>query len=173
LLMLGAAEVTDIEVPMDAVGAARLRPGARASVGIPALDAQGIDAHVVGVVDGSQGGITRDVAIVRVRLDAPPRGVRAGMSAVVHITWASQPHALAVPNHAVAGSGPGAVSVWTVRHGVIALVPIVLGLRGDFYSEVLAGLSPGMRVVTGPAPVVQTLGIGDRAVAVPAPIRSP
>lgn len=166
LLTLAAADISDVEVALDAADAARLRPGGRASVEIAVLGARNLGGRIVGV--GQAG--------VRVRLDVTPPGLKAGMSAIVRFTTASRARVLAVPNHAVtAGREGGAVSggAWTVRDGVIALVPIVLGLRGDFYSEVLAGLSPGTMVVTGPGAMIETLGIGDRAVAVPAPIRAP
>jgi HlyD family secretion protein len=113
-------------------------------------------------------------AVVRARLDAPPPGLRHGMSAIVRFTAAWQHERLAVPNHAVAGGGAAVdAGVWTVRDGVIALVPIVLGLRGDFHTEVLAGLTPGMRVVTGPAAIIRTLGVGDRVVPIPAAVQAP
>ena len=169
LLALTAAAITDVEVTLDRQNAARLRPGGRASVAIPALEQDGFEAGVVAIDDS--GG---QEAAIRARLDAPPRGLRQGMSAIVRFTAARQLGRLAVPNHAVTGGreAAGAV-VWIVRDGMIALVPIVLGLRGDFHTEVLAGLTPGTLVVTGPAAIIRTLGAGDRAVAIPTPVQAP
>jgi hypothetical protein len=158
---------------MDRASASRLWPGIRASVAVPALGEQGLDARVVSVVHGVQKELAGSEVIVRVRLDSPRQGLRPGMSSIVDFVAASRPGALAVPNHALTGGAPGPAGAWTIRRGVIALAPVVLGLRGDFYSEVLAGLVPGTLVVTGPATVVQTLGIGDRAAAVPAPVQAP
>jgi hypothetical protein len=138
-------------------------------VAIPILQHDGLPARVVAIDDARGQG-----AVVRVRLDAPVRGLREGMSATVQFTAASQSDRLAVPNHAVAGGGGTArAGVWAVRDGVIVAVPIVLGLRGDFYTEVVAGLMPGTHVVTGPAAIIRTLGVGDRAVAIPAAIQVP
>ena len=163
-LVTFSAAITDIEVTLDRRSAARLRPGGHASVAIP-----GFEARVVTIDEGGGG-----EAAVRARLDAPPRGLRPGMSATVRFTTAWQPDRLAVPNHAVIrGRDAADTRVWTVRGGVIALVPVVLGLRGDFHSEVLAGLTPGTLVVTGPAAIIRTLGIGDRAVAIPAAVQTP
>jgi HlyD family secretion protein len=173
LLTLAPAAVTDVEVLVDTSKAAHVRRGAHVSVDVPALEEHGLEAHVVGVDDGGQDAVAGEMLAVRVRLETPPPRLRAGMSAIVRLTSASRPRALAIPNHAVLRNRPGVPGAWTVRDGVIALLPIVLGLRGDAYSEVLAGLTPGTRVVTGPATVIRTLGIGDRAVAVAAPVRAP
>ncbi len=171
LLTLGVSGVTDIEVPLDVRRAASLQTGAHAHVAIAALGPRRLDARVVALDD--RGG---EEVLVRARLSEPPQGLLQGMSAVVEFTASSRLRTLAVPNHAVAGHrshDPAGAGVWTVRDGVIALAPIVLGLRGDSYSEVLAGLTPGALVVTGPAAVIRTLGVGDRAIAVPAPIQAP
>jgi RND family efflux transporter MFP subunit len=168
LLTLAVAGVTEIEVTLDRRSAERLRRGGRASVTVPILQQEGLAARIV-AVDEARG----QEAVVRARLDAPLRGLRQGMSATVQFTAASRPDRLAVPNHAVAGGGTAGAGVWAVRDGVIVGVPIVLGLRGDFYTEVVAGLTPGTFVVTGPAAIVRTLGVGDRAVAIPAAIQAP
>ena len=169
LLSLAVAGVTDIEVTLDGRSAERLRRGDRASVAIPVLQREDLAAHVVGIDDAGEEG-----AVVRARLDALVRGLRQGMSAIVQFTAASRPDRLAVPNHAVAGAGGATgAGVWTLHDGVIVALPIVLGLRGDFYTEVLAGLMPDALVVTGPAATVRTMGVGDRAVAIPAAIQAP
>jgi hypothetical protein len=87
----------------------------------------------------------------------------------VHVTTALRAHAIAVPNHALL-SLRGMSGVWTVTRGVIAARAVTLGLRGDAYSEVLAGVEPGQRVVTGPHAVLRTVRAGD-AVAEAAPQR--
>jgi len=169
LLSLAVAGVTDIEVTLDRRSAERLRRGSPASVAIPILQREGLAARVVAIDDAREEG-----AVVRARLDAPVRGLRQGTSAIVQFTAASRAARLAVPNHAVAGGGGmSAAGVWTLHDGVIVALPIAFGLRGDFYTEVLAGLRPGALVVTGPAAIVRTLGVGDRAVAIPAAIQAP
>ncbi len=51
--------------------------------------------------------------------------------------------------------------VFTVRSGTIQFVPIKLGISGDKYFEVLAGLKPGDGVVTGPYNSVRGMTDGD------------
>lgn len=51
--------------------------------------------------------------------------------------------------------------VFVLRAGVVAYVPITMGIAGDRYFEVLAGLSPGDEVVTGPYNTVRALVDGD------------
>jgi HlyD family secretion protein len=52
--------------------------------------------------------------------------------------------------------------VFVVRGGVVEYVAISMGIAGDRYFEVLAGLSPGDEVVTGPYNTVRSLVDGDR-----------
>jgi HlyD family secretion protein len=108
-------------------------------------------------------------ATIRLELLERPHNVRDGMSCTVHVTTASRAHAIAVPNYALL-SLHGMSGVWTVTRGVIAARAVTLGLRGDVYSEVLAGVEPGQRVVTGPHAVLRTVRAGD-AVAEAAPQR--
>jgi len=108
-------------------------------------------------------------ATIRLELLERPHNVRDGMSCTVHVTTAVRARAIAVPNYALL-SLRGMSGVWTVTRGVIAARAVTLGLRGDAYSEVLAGVEPGQRVVTGPHAVLRTVRAGD-AVAEAAPQR--
>jgi HlyD family secretion protein len=51
--------------------------------------------------------------------------------------------------------------VFVLRGPTIEYTPIKMGIAGDRYFEVLAGLSPGDEVVTGPYNVVRGLIDGD------------
>jgi HlyD family secretion protein len=51
--------------------------------------------------------------------------------------------------------------VYTIRNGMVQFVPIKIGISGDKYFEVLAGLKAGDIVVTGPYNVVRNLTDGD------------
>ena len=51
--------------------------------------------------------------------------------------------------------------VFVLRGGTVEYAPIKMGIAGDRYFEVLAGLSPGDEVVTGPYNVVRGLVDGD------------
>jgi HlyD family secretion protein len=51
--------------------------------------------------------------------------------------------------------------VFVIKSGVVEYVPIKMGIAGDRYFEVLAGLKPGDQVVTGPYNSVRGLRDGD------------
>ncbi len=50
---------------------------------------------------------------------------------------------------------------FVVRNGHVDFVPIKMGIAGDKYFEVLAGLKPGDEVITGPYNSVRTIADGD------------
>jgi HlyD family secretion protein len=52
--------------------------------------------------------------------------------------------------------------VFTVQNGLVRFVPIKIGISGDKYFEVLAGLKPGDSVVTGPYNLVRAMTDGDQ-----------
>jgi HlyD family secretion protein len=62
--------------------------------------------------------------------------------------------------------------VFVVRDGTVEFVPVKTGIAGDRYFEVLSGLRPGDRVVTGPFNAVRQLRDGDRVRLAPAPTRA-
>jgi HlyD family secretion protein len=60
--------------------------------------------------------------------------------------------------------------VFLIRSGTVEYVPIKMGIAGDRYFEVLAGLKPGDQVVTGPYNSVRGLRDGDPVtIETPAP----
>ena len=66
------------------------------------------------------------------------------------------PQGLAAPKLALL-SRDGQLGVWIVRAGRISFRAVELGIDGEAYVEVLAGLRVGDRVVTGPADVARWL----------------
>ena len=83
-------------------------------------------------------------------------GVRPGFSCSTEITTASRRKVVAVPKLALL-SRDGQLGVWIVRAGRISFGAVELGIDGEAYVEVLAGLRVGDRVVTGPADVARWL----------------
>jgi HlyD family secretion protein len=51
--------------------------------------------------------------------------------------------------------------VFVYRDGAVSFVPITMGIAGETYFEVLSGLTPGDRVVTGPFSSVRNIADGD------------
>jgi multidrug efflux pump subunit AcrA (membrane-fusion protein) len=114
-------------------------------------------------------------ATALVPLERVPPWARSGMSCTVHAVLGLRRSVLAVPNHALVELKSGARvrprqhAVWMIQNGSIALKPISLGLRGDAYTEVLAGLAASQAIVTGPYAVLRSVRVGDAVVGIPTP----
>ena len=78
--------------------------------------------------------------------DALPSGVLPGMTVDASIIIDARIDALRLPRGLVRGGGDEAtVDVW--RDGRRESQPVEVGLRGDVYTEILAGLAEGDQVV--------------------------
>ncbi len=88
-------------------------------------------------------------------------GVRAGVSCEAVITTAARTGVFAVPNLALL-SRDETLGVLAVRNGRVAFRPLSLGVRGDVFTEALAGVAAGDAVVIGPADVATDLAPGAR-----------
>lgn len=105
---------------------------------------------------------------VEVRLhDAEQVAVRSGMSARAEIFTESSDDALALPIQAVqfdedVDTGEQQTHVFVDDNGVARRREVRTGLSSDSHIEILEGLEPGERVVTGPFRVLRTLRDGDR-----------
>jgi len=117
---------------------------------------------------------------VIVALDQPPSDLRPDLTATAEIVVATRTNALAVPILSVtvrdeAGKrfrvddGPEArgrgetrevEGVFVLRAGRAEWVPVRIGIAGDWYFEVLEGLSGGESIVSGPYAAVRDLEAG-------------
>jgi len=84
----------------------------------------------------------RKAFLVKVKLDAPPEGLRSGMSAEVNIVAGERDGALLAGTESVTDDG-----VWVVRDGHAQRQPVKLGFRDLLRAEVLSGLAEGDLVV--------------------------
>jgi multidrug resistance efflux pump len=184
LLTIATPRIDIVDAVMGGQDAERVWVGAAAVVHVGEHSDDWLPGQVVSVRENAPGS-----ALVRVQLGQALPTAREGLAATVSITLASTTNVLAVPNHAVLNAAPSPQTppgrrarsagapvkhgAWTVRDGIVSMLPLTLGLRGDFYTEALAGLPPGTVVVTGPHAAFLTLGVGDRVRPVPAPIHAP
>jgi membrane fusion protein, macrolide-specific efflux system len=127
-----------------------IKVGQQASVTIGALDAtlngrvKSIDP--VGSSSGSNGVVS---FAVKVTLDAPPTGLRPGMSADITITAASATGVLSIPSRALSGTA-GSYTVRVVApDGTVSTRSVDVGLVTASLAEIKSGLQAGERVVTG------------------------
>ena len=110
---------------------------------------------------------------VEVTLEEDIPGVRPDFSCTADITTAVRSGVVAVPIQALtvreaeradAGQEPDDAEiegVFVYRDGVVAFVPVDVGIAGERYFEVLSGLAKGDHVVIGPYSSVRELADGD------------
>ncbi|MFO0659548.1 MAG: efflux RND transporter periplasmic adaptor subunit [Polyangiaceae bacterium] len=80
--------------------------------------------------------------LAKLRLDAPPAGLRSGMSAEVNIVSSERPNVLLVPLEAIAEN-----QVWVAKDDKAVHVPVKLGLKDLLRVEVLEGVNEGDVVI--------------------------
>lgn len=146
-LSSSAQEVVTSVVESDV---AAIQLGQAATVDVAALDAslRGTVSHIdpVGSGSGQNGVVAFAVDIV---LDAPPGGLRPGMSAEITITAASATNVVSIPSRALSGSA----GIYTVRvvaaDGSLTTRQVEVGLLTSSLAEIKSGLQAGEVVVTG------------------------
>jgi macrolide-specific efflux system membrane fusion protein len=124
--------------------------GQAATVTVDALSAT-LDGTVSTIAPTAEAGTGSGVVsyAVTVALDAPPDGLRPGMSADVTIVTATASLVVAIPSRALSGtSGSYTVRVVTAD-GSVETRQVEVGLVTNSLAEVTSGLSAGETVVTG------------------------
>jgi len=128
----------------------KISVGQAATVTVDALSAT-LDGTVSTIAPTAEAGTGSGVVsyAVTVALDAPPDGLRPGMSADVTIVTATASLVVAIPSRALSGtSGSYTVRVVTAD-GSVETRQVEVGLVTNSLAEVTSGLSAGETVVTG------------------------
>jgi HlyD family secretion protein len=118
---------------------------------------------------------------VRIALDDPPEGIRPDLSATADVVTATREQVLSIPIIAltlideedfelmenelmaqdstrVAGGDASQIEgVYVVQDGVVHFRPVVIGITGDNYFEVLDGLQEGETIVSGSYQAIREL----------------
>ncbi len=84
----------------------------------------------------------RKAFLVKVRLDAPPPGLRSGMSGEVNVLVGKKEGVLLAPSEAEADG-----NVWVVQNNTVSKTAIKIGIRDVLRIEVSEGLEEGALVV--------------------------
>ncbi|HJP89447.1 MAG TPA: efflux RND transporter periplasmic adaptor subunit [Candidatus Limnocylindrales bacterium] len=129
---------------------AAIKADQTATVDVSALDAslRGTVASIDPVGSGSGSGSVVSYA-VKVALDAPPAGLRPGMSADITITAASATGVLAIPSRALTGNAGNYTVRVVAADGSVSTRTVEVGLVTSSLAEIKSGLQAGEMVVTG------------------------
>jgi RND family efflux transporter, MFP subunit len=129
---------------------AAIQVGQPATVSIGALNAS-LNGKVTSIDPVASGSGSNGVVsfAVRISVDAPPPGLRPGMSADITIVAASATNVLSIPSRALSGTA----GTYTVRvvaaDGSVSTRQVEVGLVTASLAEIKSGLQSGERVVTG------------------------
>ena len=146
-MISSALEVSTSVVESDITS---IKIGQAAAITISALDAslngKVLSIDPVGSGSGSNGVVS---FAVRVALDAPPAGLRPGMTANITITAASATGVLSIPSRALSGSAASYTVSVVAGDGTVSTRSVQVGLVTASLAEITSGLQAGERVVTG------------------------
>jgi HlyD family secretion protein len=110
---------------------------------------------------------------VKVKVVAPPPGIRPGFSVTADIITGTRAKVAAVPLAAVvirdspkgekneAGLPRTEEGVYAMRNGKATFVTVKTGLTGDLMVEILSGLQTGEEIITGPFKALRQVKEGD------------
>jgi multidrug efflux pump subunit AcrA (membrane-fusion protein) len=146
LFKVGDTRHLILEVSVDEADVARVHDGTAGNP--PSLAAVSLYAFPKEVFRGKVFDVLPDANrdrkafLVKVRLDAPPPGLRSGMSAEVNIIAREEPSVLLAASEAEADG-----AVWLVRGGRARRQKIQIGIRDLLRVQVIAGLEEGDLVV--------------------------
>lgn len=170
------ADLSEIlaKVDVDETEIVEVRPGQPAKVRVDALRNREYHGHVVEI--GSSGfskPAQPDVTFfhVEILLDDPSDDLRPGMSLRAEIETRPPASTLVVPIQAVVQRAPGPEKdgnddeeisvVFVVENGKVRQRPVTTGVSDETHVEILEGLKPGDKVVTGPYRSLRDLKDGD------------
>ena len=160
------------EVNVDEADIANVSIGQKARVYAIAYPDQPVDGVVdsiavsAKVAEGQQG---QSFAIKIRLLDPEKITLRPGMTCRAEIFTATKEDAIAVPIQSILVEEDLTANVtrrdvFVVRDGLAMRVPVEVGLADDTYQQIVAGVSAGDEVITGPDRVLRALEDGDRVI---------
>jgi HlyD family secretion protein len=185
--LLTISDMTSVEAVLmvDETDTPAVQVGQKALLAIDAYPGRPFDGLVTEVGNSPirkddpdlQGLTTTSDAInfkVKVKVLAPPPGIRPGFSVTADIITGTKAQVAAVPLAAVvvrdslkaekteAGKLKTEEGVYALRDGKAVFAPVRTGISGELMVEVVTGLHPGEEVVTGPFKALRQIKDGDR-----------
>jgi|GEM_PF-158426 len=136
---------------IDEADIARIRPGQEAIVSFDALPRSRFRARVDRIIPQADE-VTKTLPVFLTLTDAVPN-LSEGLTATVNIVQERKSGALMVPVRVLFNERNGEASLFTVDDAnTLHLRRVKLGIRGEEYVEVLAGVEDRERLVLGPDP---------------------
>jgi len=146
LFKIGDTKNLVLEVSVDEADIGKVRDGVSTTpvsivaVSLYAFPKQIFGARVFEVLPDANR--ERKAFLVKVRFDAPPAGLRSGMSAEVNIIAGERDNALLAGTEAITED-----ALWLVREGRAHRQPVKIGIRDLLNAEILSGVDLGDLVV--------------------------
>jgi len=140
--------IMEIEVEVDEIDIAEVKPGQKAIIEVDALPALQLEGEVTAISTLSieMGGLV--LYEVTIGFNVPPdSGLRLGMSAIADIILEERSNVLLVPNRAINQDSQGNPVVKVMVDEEIEERPVVTGISDGFETEIVDGLSEGDVVV--------------------------
>jgi HlyD family secretion protein len=152
-MVLAPAGETQVVVQMDERHLAQITPGQKALASADAFPGERFGAELVYINPGVDA--TRGSVEVKLRVPDPPKYLRQDMTVSVDIEVARRAAAQAAPSDAVRDAAGKQPWVLAVRDGHAVRVPVKVGLRGDGFTEILEGITPGEALIPSANVLVQ------------------
>jgi len=185
VLTISDLSVIEVVVQVDETAVSEVSIGDSASIRIDAFQDKEFTGRVTeignsAITPPSQQGGSQQAAIdfeVVLTLDASDAPLRPDLSATADIVVERRMNSLAVPiiamtirteelSDADGGTPEDIEGVFLIDDGVVTFTPVVIGIAGMEYFEVVSGLTEGQTVVAGPYQRVRQLRDGDAVRAV-------
>ena len=138
----------ELEVEVDEIDVAEVKPGQRAIIEVDALPALQLEGEVasISLLSKKLGGLV--LYEVTIGFDVPQGyNLKIGMSAIADIIFEERSNVLLVPNRAITQDSQGNPVVKVMVDEEIEERPVVTGISDGFDTEIVGGLNEGDVVV--------------------------
>ena len=137
----------DVKVGFTETDAPNVHDGQAATITLDALPNQTFTGHVIALDTNSTLVSNVVTYYAKVAFNAPPAGVKPGMTASVNVVLQKVDDAVTLPTSAVSTTGTAATVTVKAKGGSESSKQITIGLRGDNAVEIKSGLNVGDQVV--------------------------
>ncbi len=141
LYRIGNTDDLVLECAIDEADVAKVEVGKKAAVSLYAFAQQTFRAEVFEVLPDADR--AKKTFLAKLRIEAPPPGLRSGMSAEVNVIVSEKPGSLLAPADAIDTNG----LTWVARDGRAERRKLAIGIRDMLRVEVVSGVNEGEQLV--------------------------